>query len=196
MGSEIVSDDTRREQRVPPGQFRTKKWPILHAGPTPRVDLSRWNLSLHGLVDQEKSFTWDEFRSLPCSRVYADMHCVTAWSMLDNLWEGVLVSDVMKQVQLKPEAKFALVHAENGYTTNLALADFLGDDCLFAWSHNGVPLEPDHGWPLRLVVPRLYAWKSAKWVRGVEFLERDRPGFWEENGYHNHGDPWSEERFW
>jgi DMSO/TMAO reductase YedYZ molybdopterin-dependent catalytic subunit len=124
------------------------------------------------------------------------MHCVTRWSRLDNTWEGVAVAEVMSHVRLKPEAKFVLIHAEYGFTTNLPLADFLGEDCLFAWSHDARPLTPDHGWPLRLVVPRLYAWKSAKWVRAIEFLEADKPGFWEENGYHNHGDPWLEQRFW
>lgn len=193
---DVISSDTNRDRRIPPGQVRTTRWPVLHAGSTPKVDLASWTLTLSGLVESPQSFTWDEFRALPSIRVFADMHCVTRWSMLDNTWEGVSVSEVMKHVAPRPEARHALVHAEHGYTTNLPLADFLGEDCLFAWSRNGRDLEPDHGWPLRLVVPRLYAWKSAKWVRGVEFLERDVAGFWEENGYHNHGDPWVEERFW
>lgn len=194
--ADIVSPDTLRSQRIPPSQVQTRKWPVLHAGSTPRVDLDRWDLKLFGLVEEPRAWSWEEFRSLPSTTVFADMHCVTHWSLLDNVWEGVLVREVMKHVALKPNARFVLVHAEHGFTTNLPLEDFLGDDCLFAWNHNGVALEPDHGWPLRLVVPRLYAWKSAKWVRGVEFLEHDRPGFWEQNGYHNHGDPWIEERYW
>jgi DMSO/TMAO reductase YedYZ molybdopterin-dependent catalytic subunit len=124
------------------------------------------------------------------------MHCVTTWSLLDNVWEGVLVRELMRHVVIDERARYVLVHAEHGFTTNMPLADFMGEDCLFAWSHNGQALAPDHGWPLRLVVPRLYAWKSAKWVRGVELLERDRAGFWEQNGYNSHGDPWLEERFW
>jgi DMSO/TMAO reductase YedYZ molybdopterin-dependent catalytic subunit len=192
----IISSDTLREVRVPKGQHLTTRWPVLHAGPTPKVDLETWNLRIFGAVETPKSWSWEEFRALPSTVVAADMHCVTRWSRLDNSWEGVSVAELMKQVQLKPQARFVLIHAEHGFTTNLPLEDFLGDDCLFAWSHDGHPLTPDHGWPLRLVVPRLYAWKSAKWVRGIEFLEDDQPGFWEQNGYHNHGDPWLEERFW
>ncbi len=193
---DVISPDTARPVRIPPGQVETKRWPVLHAGSTPRVDLATWDLRLFGLVEQPATFNWDEFQALSHSSVLADMHCVTHWSRLDNRWEGVRVAEVMKHVALKAEAKFALIHAEHGFTTNLPLADFLGDDCLFAWSHDGRPLDPDHGWPLRLVVPRLYAWKSAKWVRGVEFLATDRPGFWEQNGYHNQGDPWVEQRYW
>jgi DMSO/TMAO reductase YedYZ molybdopterin-dependent catalytic subunit len=193
---DVVSPDTIRQRRIPPGQVETRRWPVLHAGPTPNVDLASWTFTLSGLVEKTQTFTWPKFRALLSARVFADMHCVTRWSMLNNAWEGVRVSEVMKTVVLKPEAKFVLVHAENGFTTNLPLTDFLGDDCLFAWSHNGQELDPDHGWPLRLIVPRLYAWKSAKWVTGIEFLAEDQPGFWEENGYHTHGDPWAEERFW
>jgi DMSO/TMAO reductase YedYZ molybdopterin-dependent catalytic subunit len=193
---EILSPDVLRPQRIPPGQTRTIKWPVLHAGSVPKVDLARWTFEIKGLVDQPLQWTWDEFRALPSRRVKADMHCVTTWSLLENLWEGVLVSELLKTVRIGPKARYVLVHAEHGFTTNMPLTDFQGDDCLFAWSHNGAPLTPDHGWPLRLVVPRLYAWKSAKWVRGVEFLENDQPGFWEQNGYSNHGDPWLEERFW
>ncbi len=194
--ADVVSTDARRETRIPPGQVQTRRWPVLHAGKTPGVDLETWDFRVSGLVESARSWTWPEFRALKSSRVHVDMHCVTRWSLLDNIWEGVLVSDVLSGVVILPEAKFVLVRAENGFTTNLPIVDFLGEDCLFAWSHNGRDLEPDHGWPLRLVVPRLYAWKSAKWVRGVEFLADDVPGFWEANGYHDHGDPWSEQRFW
>ncbi len=192
----IVSPDTRREQRIPPGQVKTGRWPVLHAGTVPKIDLARWSLEFRGLVETPVSWTWDALRALPGSRVLADMHCVTHWSRLDNQWEGVLVRDLMERVQLQPGVQFVLVHAEQGFTTNLPLSEFLGDDCLFAWAHNGVPLSADHGAPLRLVVPRLYAWKSAKWVRAVEFRADDQPGFWEQNGYHRLGDPWSEQRYW
>ena len=192
----LVSPDTLRDQRVPRGQVKTTKWPVLHAGPTPKIDRAAWTFRAFGAVEKPASWTWDEFRALPASVVAADMHCVTRWSKLNNAWEGVTVRELMGRIAPDPGARFVLVHAENGYTTNLPMPDFLGDDCLFAWAHDGRPLEPDHGGPLRLVVPRLYAWKSAKWVRAIEFLEADRPGFWEQNGYHNHGDPWSEERFW
>jgi DMSO/TMAO reductase YedYZ molybdopterin-dependent catalytic subunit len=202
--ADVISPDTARPRRIPPGQVQTHRWPVLHAGPTPQVDLAGWDLRFFGLVEEPRAWSWDEFRALPRSTVLADMHCVTTWSRLDNAWEGVLVRAVMAHVRVKPEARFVLVHAEGGFTTNLPLADFLGEDCLFAWGHDGRPLEPDHGGPLRLVVPRLYAWKSAKWVRGVEFLADDEPGFWEQNGYHAHGDPWalnrqgtdSVERYW
>ena len=196
QAADVVSADTLRPRRVPPGQVATTRWPVLHAGKVPRVDLAGWDLTLRGLVEEPKTWTWDEFRALPATTVFADMHCVTRWSRLDNTWEGVLVREVMNHVSVRPAAKYVLVHAEQGFTTNLPLADFLGDDCLFAWAHDGRPLVPDHGGPLRLVVPRLYAWKSAKWVRAIEFLDRDEPGFWEQNGYHSHGDPWVEERFW
>lgn len=193
---EVISPDTLRTQRIPPGQRRTVKWPVLHAGTVPEVDLASWDFRVFGLVESPKRWTWDEFRAMPEHRVRADMHCVTTWSLLDNVWEGVLVNDLMRLVGPRPEARFVVAHCEHGFTTNMPLADFLGEDCLLAWGHNGQALEPDHGWPLRLVVPRLYAWKSAKWIRGVELLEHDRPGFWEQNGYSNHGDPWLEERFW
>lgn len=201
---DVVSPDTGREKRIPPGQVETRRWPVLHAGPTPKVDLSTWKFTISGLVNPQISWTWEEFRSLPSSRVFADMHCVTRWSMLNNAWEGVLVSEVMKHVQFVGQTRYVVVHALGGYSTNLPITEFSAEDCLFAWSHNGKDLEADHGGPLRLIVPRLYAWKSAKWVTGLEFLAEDRPGFWEENGYHNHGDPWaanakgtdSTERFW
>jgi DMSO/TMAO reductase YedYZ molybdopterin-dependent catalytic subunit len=141
---------------------------------------------------------YDEFRALPPVRVFADMHCVTRWSTLDNTWEGVSTREVLGKVKVHPQARFVMVHCEHGLTTNLPLDDFLGIDCLFAWGHNGADLYPDHGYPLRLVVPRLYAWKSAKWVRGLELVDKGQPGFWESwehGGYHMRGDPWAEERF-
>jgi DMSO/TMAO reductase YedYZ molybdopterin-dependent catalytic subunit len=194
----LASPDTARAERIPPRQVLTRKWPVLHVGPTPRFDRITWIFRIFGLVEQPWQCGYDAFRALPRVGVRADMHCVTRWSTLDNVWEGVSTRTVLEQVRVLPAARFVLVHGENDFTTNLPLADFLGEDCLFAWGHNGRDLEPDHGYPLRLVVPRLYAWKSAKWVRGVELLAEDRPGFWEswENGgYHLRGDPWAEQRF-
>jgi DMSO/TMAO reductase YedYZ molybdopterin-dependent catalytic subunit len=191
----IESPDVHRNQRIPPRQVLTRKWPVLHAGSTPSFDRATWTFRIFGLVEKPWECTYDEFLSLPRVQVLADMHCVTGWSKLD-LWEGVSTREVLRHVQVLPEAKYVMVHCEHGFTTNLPLEDFLGEDCLFAWRHNGQDLEPDHGYPLRLVVPRLYAWKSAKWVRGIELMEHDRPGFWEswENGgYHMRGDPWPKE---
>jgi DMSO/TMAO reductase YedYZ molybdopterin-dependent catalytic subunit len=191
----VVSPDVGRPERVPPRQALTRKWPVLHAGSVPRFDPARWTFHVFGAVEKPWQCSYDEFLALPRVQVMADMHCVTRWSKLDNLWEGVSTRAVLSHVRVRPEARFVMVHSEHGFTTNLPLEDFLGEDCLFAWKHNGQDLEPDHGWPLRLVVPRLYAWKSAKWVRGVELLAEDRPGFWEKGGYHMRGDPWREQRF-
>jgi len=195
----IRSPDTLRAERLPPNQVLTRKWPVLHAGDTPHyTDLDReWDFYVFGEVEEKRRFTWAEFSSLPRVRVFADLHCVTRWSKLDNLWEGVPTRELLKLVTPTPAAKFVMVHSEQGWTTNLPIEDFFAEDALFAFSHDGKPLVPDHGYPVRLVVPRLYAWKSAKWVRGVEFMDRDRPGFWEvweHGGYHMRGDPWAEER--
>jgi DMSO/TMAO reductase YedYZ molybdopterin-dependent catalytic subunit len=190
---DIVSSDTRRTQRIPAGQVLTRKWPILHAGPTPGFDAATWDFRIFGLVTAPVRWNWAEFGVLPRVTVFADMHCVTTWSKLDNLWTGVRTREVLRHAQVDATAQFVLVHCEYGFTTNLPLADFLSDDCLFAFQHNGVDLDPDHGYPLRLVVPKLYAWKSAKWVRGIELLATDQPGFWESwrnGGYHLRGDPW------
>ena len=194
----IISPDTQRSDRIPPRQVQTRKWPVLHAGPTPRFDRARWTFHVFGLVDRPWQCGHEEFLALPRVRVRADMHCVTTWSKLDNLWEGVSTREVLNKVRVDPRARFVVAHCEHGFSTNLPLEDFLGDDCLFAWGHDGRDLEPEHGYPLRLVVPRLYAWKSAMWVRAVELLAEDRAGFWEswENGgYHMRGDPWAEQRF-
>lgn len=200
MQDAIISEDTRRDQRLPPGQVLTRKWPVLHAGEVPPFDPATWDFTVfpRPLVTDVKSFSWVEFTALPRVKVFADMHCVTRWSKLDNLWEGVPTRELLKHVAVSPDAKFVMVHAEYGFRTNLPIEDFFADDCLFAFSHNGQPLTPDHGFPVRLVVPRLFAWKSAKWVRGIEFMTDDRPGFWESwahGGYHMRGDPWAEERF-
>jgi len=191
----IVSPDTARPQRLPPGQSLTAKWPVLHVGPTPTFKPESWDLTVFPvpLVAAVARFTWAEFQALPRTKVYADMHCVTRWSKLDNLWEGVATRELLKHVTVSDAAQFVMVHCEYGWTTNLPLADFFAFDALFATHHNGEPLTADHGSPVRLVIPRLYAWKSAKWVRGVEFMAADRPGYWESyanGGYHLRGDPW------
>jgi DMSO/TMAO reductase YedYZ molybdopterin-dependent catalytic subunit len=181
--------------RVPPGQTLTTKFPVLTYGATPRFDPKRWTFRCHGLVENEVTWTWDEFTRLPRVTITSDVHCVTHWSKLDNVWEGVHIREIMGRLRVRPEAKFVMVHADPDYTTNLALEDLVDDDVLLALEHNGRDLEPDHGGPCRLVVPKLYFWKSAKWVRALEFLDVNPPGFWERNGYHMHADPWAEERY-
>lgn len=181
--------------RLPPGQVVTAKWPVLTYGATPRVDLTRWTLRCRGLVENEVSWNWEEFRRLPRVEVVSDIHCVTRWSRFDNRWEGVRVREVLDRARVKPEAIAVLAHTEEGYTTNIALEDLVGDDVILAFKHDGRDLEAEHGGPCRLLVPRLYFWKSAKWVRELEVLDVNPPGFWEVNGYHMHADPWKEERF-
>ncbi|WP_321474270.1 sulfite oxidase-like oxidoreductase [uncultured Paludibaculum sp.] len=193
----IVSPDTHRSNRIPPGQSRTRKWPVLDAGGPPRIDMEKWRLEIHGLVDKEASFNWAQFQQLPRTKVFSDFHCVTRWSRLGNIWEGVSTRDLMQTVgTTSPRARYVLVHGYDfGWTTNLPLDQFLSEDSLIATHHDGEPLSLEHGAPARLIVPRLYAWKSAKWVGGIEFIEQDKAGFWERNGYHMNGDPWREERF-
>ncbi len=192
--ADIVSSP-RQEPRLPPGQIVTEKWPVLHHGSVPVIDLARWDLRVDGLVERPRRWTWDEFQLLPRVQVHSDIHCVTRWSRYDNTWEGVSFRELTSQAAPKPEARFAILHAEAGFTTNLPLSELLQDDVLLADRHDGQPLAPEHGWPLRLVVPRRYFWKSAKWIRRIELVARDEPGFWERNGYHNEADPWREERF-
>jgi DMSO/TMAO reductase YedYZ molybdopterin-dependent catalytic subunit len=187
--------DPRLADRVPPGQTLTTKWPVLTYGMTPRFNPRTWTFRCFGLVEEAVSWTWEEFQTLPMSSVTCDIHCVTRWSRLDNRFEGVHIREIMKRVRLKPGAAYAMIHADPGYTTNLPLPDLVDDDVLLAFKHDGRPLDPDHGGPLRLVVPKLYFWKSAKWLRGFEFLDVNPPGFWELNGYHMHADPWLEERY-
>lgn len=185
----------QEEGRLPPGQALTLKWPVLHYGSVPRFDAASWDLKVWGLVEQPAKLTWDEFHCLPRLRVTRDFHCVTRWSRFDNTWEGVAFREVMKLVGAKAKASHVLVHAEQGFTSNVPLADLDREDVLLATHHDGEALTPDHGYPLRLIVPHLYAWKSVKWVRGLELLDHDEPGFWERNGYHMYGDPWREQRF-
>jgi DMSO/TMAO reductase YedYZ molybdopterin-dependent catalytic subunit len=193
----VISPDTRRGQRIPPGQSRTRKWPVLDASGPPAVDLETWRFRIGGLVGSEVSWSWPEILALPRVRVFADFHCVTRWSRLGNLWEGVSTAELIRRAGgAQPEARFVTVYGhDRGWTTNLPLSDFLAEDALIATHHDGEPITAPHGGPARLIVPRLYAWKSAKWVAAVELTKDDRPGFWESNGYHMRGDPWSEERF-
>ena len=181
--------------RVPPGQILTAKWPVLTYGRTPRFDPARWSFRCYGLVERETAWTWTEFLALPRVTITSDIHCVTRWSKLDNVWEGVSIREIVDRVRPRREATFVMQHAEPDYTTNIALADLLQDDVVLALKHNGRALEPDHGGPMRLVVPKLYFWKSAKWLRALEFLDVNPPGFWEVNGYHMHADPWKDERY-
>jgi len=181
--------------RVPPGQVLTEKWPVLTHGSTPRFDPRTWRFRCFGLVEREVSWTWAEVQALPRAEITCDIHCVTRWSRLDNRFGGVPVRDVVARAGPRPEATHVLVHADPDYTTNLPLDALLEDDALLALTHDGQPLTPDHGGPLRLVVPRLYFWKSAKWVRGLELLDVNAPGFWEQHGYHMEADPWREERY-
>jgi len=183
------------EERIPPGQYRTDKFPVLHYGSVPTTDLGRWDFRVFGAVDNPFTLTWDEFRGLPRKAVSTDIHCVTRWSKLDTTWEGVPFAAILELARPRPAAAFVVAHCEQGYTTNLPLSVLDDDDVLLADTFDGQRLEPEHGYPLRLLVPKRYFWKSAKWIRGLEFLEHDRPGFWERYGYHNDADPWKEERF-
>jgi DMSO/TMAO reductase YedYZ molybdopterin-dependent catalytic subunit len=185
----------REAGRLPPSQSLTLKWPVLHQGPIPRFDPKTWNFRISGLIEQPLTLTWEEFSRLPQTEVLADMHCVTRWSKFDNHWGGLLATELMTRVKLRPEARHVMVHAEYNYTANLPLADFLRPTTIFALRHDGEPLTYEHGYPVRLMVPNLYAWKSVKWVRGIEFLDSEQPGFWEQNGYHIYGDPFKEQRF-
>ena len=182
-------------ERLPRGQALTKKWPVLTYGETPAVDLDSWTFRCFGLVEQPVTWTWREFLELPRVAVTSDIHCVTRWSRYDNRWGGVAVSEILRRARVKPAAIAVMVHADPDYTTNLLLDDLRGDDVLLATEHDGAGLPAEHGGPCRLVVPKLYFWKSAKWVRGFELIDVNAPGFWEVNGYHLRGDPWKEERY-
>jgi len=184
------------ENRVPPGQYVTPGFPVLSAGPTPHTPLDRWTFEIGGLVRQQVRWSWEEFLSLPSKTYLTDIHCVTKWSKLDTQWKGVSVDTLFTHVDLDPKAKYVTAFSDGGYTTNLPLQEILNDQAFVAYEFDGKPLEPEHGGPARLVVPHLYFWKSAKWVRGFKLMEQDNPGFWESLGYNNHGDPWKEERYW
>jgi DMSO/TMAO reductase YedYZ molybdopterin-dependent catalytic subunit len=178
---------------VPPGQYLTGDFPVLSAGPTPHTPLEEWSFTIAGAVNEAVSWVWEEFLDLPAETVTVDIHCVTKWSKLDTTWKGVSVDTLLANVET--EAEYLTAWADGGYTTNLALEDVVDGKAWVAYEYDGQPLDPEHGGPARLLVPRLYLWKSAKWVRGLTLTPDDEPGFWEGYGYHNHGDPWLEQRY-
>jgi DMSO/TMAO reductase YedYZ molybdopterin-dependent catalytic subunit len=186
--------DAEYGDRLPPGQYTVKDFPVLTAGPTPRTPLDEWSFSIEGAVARGSSWSWDEFRALPSETITRDIHCVTKWSKFDTLWEGVSVDKLLEGIETG--AEYISAFCDGGYTTNLPLDDVTGGKAWIAFQFGGEPLEPEHGGPARLLVPHLYFWKSAKWVRGLRLTDEDVPGFWELNGYHNRGDPWREERYW
>jgi DMSO/TMAO reductase YedYZ molybdopterin-dependent catalytic subunit len=191
----IYSPDTLRNNRLPPGQDEVSTWPQLQSDGIPDINPNTWTFTISGRVDKVATLNYGEFISLPAAKVFSDIHCVTTWTRLGNLWEGYGAQTIAGLVTLKPDAKYVIVHASGGFTSNLPLSDFLQTDVLFPPKHDDAPLTAGHGAPVRLVVPRLYFWKSAKWVTGIEFTAEDHPGFWESQGYNNHGDPWKEERY-
>jgi DMSO/TMAO reductase YedYZ molybdopterin-dependent catalytic subunit len=186
--------DDAPSDRVPPGQYVTDDFPVLSAGPTPHTSLDDWDLTITGEVDGLKRWSWDEFRALPSEPVTVDIHCVTKWSKLDSEWEGVPIDTLLDGVDTT--AEYVVAFCDGGYTTNLPLEDLTEGKAWIAFAFDGEPLDPEHGGPARLLVPHLYFWKSAKWVRGLRLAATDEPGFWEQNGYHNYGDPWKEQRYW
>lgn len=190
-----LEKQAQQEGRLPPGQSLTVKWPVLHYGSIPVFNESRWDFKISGELAAPLKLSWKEFRALPQTEITSDFHCVTRWSRLNNIWKGILFTEVLKLVQPTPQATHALILAEEGYTANVPLPDLLRPDVLFAFDHDGIPLTAEHGGPCRLIVPHLYAWKSVKWVRGFTLLSHDQLGFWERNGYHAYGDPWKEQRY-
>jgi DMSO/TMAO reductase YedYZ molybdopterin-dependent catalytic subunit len=181
--------------RLPPGQYLTEKWPVLHAGSVPHTDLATWDFRVWGEVEHELRLDWKQFVELPTVEVTQDIHCVTRWSRFDTTFKGVPWSAVRELVGQKPSARFAIAHAEQGFTANVPAASLELEGAMLAYEADGEPLEPEHGWPLRLVIPGKYFWKSAKWLRGIELTAADRPGFWERYGYHNDADPFQEQRY-
>ena len=180
--------------RVPPGQYVTRDFPVLSAGPTPHTPLDQWSFTIAGEIDEPRRWTWEQFRALPSEEVTCDIHCVTKWSKLDTMWRGVPIDTLLEGIETA--AEYVVQFSDGGYTTNLPLADLMGGQAWVAFSYDGEPLAPQHGGPARMLVPHLYFWKSAKWVRGLRLATADEPGFWETNGYHNYGDPWREQRYW
>jgi DMSO/TMAO reductase YedYZ molybdopterin-dependent catalytic subunit len=197
----------KREGRLPPGQALTRQFPVLHYGPVPRFDAATWDFRVFGLVEAEQRWSWEEFKKLPRKKLTMDIHCVTRWSKFDTSWEGVALQQLVDEglVRIKPEARFVVQHCEYGFTTNLPIEVMLQENVLLATHYDGKPLDPEHGFPLRAVIGAFadhhepksaYFWKGGKWLRALEFLADDQPGFWEQAGYHNDADPWKEERFW
>ncbi|MBF2064790.1 MAG: sulfite oxidase-like oxidoreductase [Calothrix sp. C42_A2020_038] len=194
MPGKFFQKPTEANDRVPPGQYLTNGFPVLTYGATPQVDINTWEFRISGLA-VSKIFTWDDFMKLPQSEFTADFHCVTRWSKLDVKWTGIKVTDFMKTIEVDPKAKHVMEHCYGGYTTNISIEDFVREENFFAFKLFGEPLPAEHGGPMRLVVPHLYAWKSAKWINGLEFLKNEDLGFWERNGYHRRGEPFAEERY-
>ena len=197
-GSDPATQEMRPDgrERLPAGQYLTKKWPVLSYEPTPKFDPATYRFKVWGAVAEPFELTWEALQALPRVQLTSDFHCVTTWSRYDNAWEGVHIREILQRAKPLPEAEFVMAHSFTGYTTNMPLTDLDDDDVIIAFTHDGEPLAPEHGGPVRLIVPKLYAYKSAKWLSGLEFMEKDRPGFWEVRGYHNHADPWQEERYW
>lgn len=190
----VKSSDTEREERLPPGQTESKKLPVLHYGPVPDYSEEPWDLSITGIVEHEDTLSLEDLQKFPHTKVLTDIHCVTGWSTLNQEWVGVLTRDLMRKFTPAPGGNHIMVYGEYGYSANFKFGDFLGEDCLLAWERNGEELDPKHGGPVRLVIPKLYFWKSVKWVRRIEVLWSEEPGFWERQGYHMQGDPWKEQR--
>ena len=188
-------EENVNSDRIPPGQRLTDKFPVLHYGSIPQFDRATWDLKVFGLVEEPLTLSYDQLLELPATRIVADIHCVTTWSKLDTIWEGVLFRELMDFVEVDSEARFVMVHCEQGFTTSVPLEALMDDDVLLAYRYDDQSLTPEHGYPLRLVVPKKYFWKSAKWVRGLELMAQDHLGFWEVRGYHNNADPWKEERY-
>ena len=187
--------ESLQAERIPPGQYETKDFPVLTAGPAPRILIADWSFTLEGLVDTPVSWTWEQFNLLPQQSFTKDIHCVTKWSKLDTNWEGVSIDTLLQHVTLKPEAQYVMAFSHGGYTSNVALDDLKNGKAFIGLRFGGLPLTPEHGGPGRLVVPHLYFWKSAKWIKGLRFMTTNEPGFWENNGYSLHADPWSEQRY-
>ena len=187
--------ESSRSERIPPGQYETPDFPVLTAGPTPRIPLSDWTFALDGLVESPIQWTWEQFDALPHQSFRQDIHCVTKWSKLDTNWEGVSIDTLLEHVTLQPEAQYVMAYSHGNYTTNIPLADLRDGKAFVGMRFEGQPLAPEHGGPARLVVPHLYFWKSAKWLKGLRFMATDEPGFWEENGYSMYGDPGQEQRY-
>jgi DMSO/TMAO reductase YedYZ molybdopterin-dependent catalytic subunit len=195
FGGRRQQSDTEAPHRVPPGQHLVRDFPVLTAGPTPRTPLEQWSFTVEGLVRHPVTWTWDDFLALPAQPFVVDIHCVTSWSKLDTHWVGVSVDTLLAQVERDPAARYVSAFCDGGYMTNLPLDELTGGRAFVAYRYEDAPLAPEHGGPARLVVPHLYFWKSAKWIRGLRLTEADVAGFWESLGYHNHGDPWKEERY-
>jgi len=187
--------DQTASDRIPPGQYETRDFPVLTAGPTPRIPLTTWSFTLEGLVESPVRWNWDEFNALPHQSFTNDIHCVTKWSKLNTHWEGVSIDTLLEHITVKPEARFVMAYSYGDYTTNMPLDDLRNGKAFIGFRFEGLPLAPEHGGPARLVVPHLYFWKSAKWIKGLRFMEHDQPGFWERGGYSMYGDPWQEQRY-